>query len=91
MSTTRPLSMDPDKTVLLSQGETTTQAMTSEQADPYATMVLNTINQQTDVISQTQTQAGGSYVPEGYQNNETVSMPGFVVEKEIVNTAGREE
>lgn len=37
-------------------------------ADPYATMVLDTINQQ-----------------------DKVSTPGFVVEKEIVNTAGNEK
>ena len=128
----QPLSMDPDKTVLLGQGtalmqganpmqgtapmqgttllpgtnpmqgtapmqETTLlQSTTAMQADPYATMVLNTINQQTRPAQQPAfkpqpaPQTSTRYETEGPQLYKPVSMPGFVVEKEIVNTAGSE-
>ena len=97
----RPLSMDPEQTVLLSQGTGTASSM---QADPYATMVLSTINQQTSQVQQPQYQqpqyqqpqpqpqsyASNRYESEEPQLYKPVSMPGFVVEKEIVNTAGNE-
>ena len=80
------LAYDSDKTVLLGQG--TTQM----QADPYATMVLDTINQQSarPQLQQTPMQNRNSESEEP-QLYKPVSMPGFVVEKEIVNTAGNEK
>ena len=55
----------------LDSRDTGSEATVPLQADPYATMVLDTINQQ--IAEQSQ------------QRNFTT--PGFVVEKEIVNTA----
>lgn len=75
---TMPLNTDPEKTTLLNPGNG------QSQADPYATMVLDTINQQSA--------AGGSLNINGNADEQSgyISTPGFVVEKEIVNTAGND-
>ena len=101
----RPLSMDSEQTVLLGQsaapaqgmsqmqGTTLLQGSASMQADPYATMVLSVIDQQSrdqqpQQIPVSDRAADESEEPRLYK---PVSMPGFVVEKEIVNTAGNEK
>ena len=96
----RPLSMDSEQTVLLGQsaapaqgmsqmqGTTLLQGSASMQADPYATMVLSAIDQQPQQIPVSDRAADESEEPRLYK---PVSMPGFVVEKEIVNTAGNEK